>query len=671
MMNTSDAYTFVERGRRIVAVDIATGARTTLFDAGRHPELGKGKIEHHEFSRDETRLLIAVDRKRLWRHSFTARHFMCDLASGRMEPLSDRPSQRCAVLSPDGCSAAFVSENDLYIRLPDGSERRVTDDGRAGEVINGAPDWVYEEEFGLTTGIAWSPDGCRVAFLRFDESAVPAFTLFRYEGGYPEPVTFKYPRAGEPNASASLHVHDIASGETREVARTGDEWEYMPRIQWLERTGELAYLKMNRLQRHYEWAAVGRDGSGPRRVLAERRKPWVEAPMTLHVLPDGRILAPSERSGRRHLHLFDARGRHVRQVTTGEWELISLVGVDTAGDTACFIAARPEPRDRTLWAVSLKDGLEWRIGPASGSVSVVSDRRMSRFAVTHSTSGETPVVDVYDAGGRRLRAIQRHAALARRLASVRVPRKEFTTLPGADDRPLNAWLLKPADWEPGKRYPLLMTVYGGPDSQTVTEGWGLGWEHYLAQEGFLVASVDGRGTGARGEEFRKCTYGRLGRFEVEDQASAALALAESGLACRDRIGVFGWSYGGFMAAGCLLRRPDVFAAGIAVAPVTHYRYYDSVYTERYMGLPSANARGYRDNAPLTYAGNLKGRLLLVHGLNDDNVHAQNSLDLVEALIKEGKEFETHFLPNRDHGISGGKTRLHLYVRMTDWLRRNL
>lgn len=671
VMDAHGTCTFREGGRRIVAVDAATGARAVLFDAGEHPELGSRKIEHHEFSRDETRLLLAVDQKKLWRHSFTARHFICYLPSGRVEPVSERPAQRCACLAPDGRSAAFVSDNDLFIRLPDGSERRVTDDGRAGEVINGAPDWVYEEEFGLTSGIAWSPDGCRLAFLRFDESGVPPVTLFRYDGRYPEPVTFKYPRAGEPNASVSLHVHSVASGETRELARTGDGWEYMPRIQWLERTGELAFLRMNRLQQRYEWAAVKPDGSGPRRVLAESRKPWVEAPMTLHQLPGGRVVATSERSGRRHLHLFDARGRHVRQLTAGDWEVVSLLGVNEAGDTAFIVAARPEPRDRTVWAVSVADGGEWRIGPASGAVSAVSNRRMSRFAVTHSTSAALPEVHAYEADGRRLRVIQRHAALARKLESVNVPRKEFTSLPGADGQPLNAWLLKPPDWDSGRRYPLLMVVYGGPDSQTVTEGWSLGWEHYLTQQGFLVVSVDGRGTGARGEAFRKCTYGRLGQYEIEDQAAAALALAEAGLACRDRIGVFGWSYGGFMAAGCLLRRPDVFAAGIAVAPVTHYRYYDSVYTERYMGLPSVNPRGYRDNAPLTYAKNLKGRLLLVHGLNDDNVHAQNSLDLVEALVKEGKSFETHFLPNRDHGISGGKTRLLLYERMTDWLRRSL
>lgn len=674
LMSANATYSVVERGTRVVTHDCLTGAPfETLFDLKSCPELDVKTIDAPTFSRDESKLLIAVRQVKYHRSAFTACHFIWDIAQRSLTPLSTREGQCLATFSPDGSRVAFVSQNDLFVSEPaKGGETRITSDGVLDSIINGRPDWVYAEEFGMARAFEWSPDGNRIAFLRFDETKVPSVTLLRHNGGYPEPVSYKYPRAGEANSVVSLQMYDLRSGTTRTLLTTDGDWEYIPRIQWTPDGAGLATLRVNRMQNAAEWLLFAGDDTAPSTLLLEQDRRYVSAADRLHFLPDGAGFAVvSEASGWRHVHLYDMTGKHVRQVTKGRWDVQTLYGCAESDGRLYFCSAQPTPLQRTVWSVA-PDGTGLQtLSKLPGSNTVAFSENMERFVLTHSSAATPPRISIHDASGEETRVLERNTRLRRKLAAYHTADREFFTFQNEKSDSLNGWLVKPANFESSRKYPVLMTVYGGPGSQTVTDSWMFGWEQYLAQEGYVVASIDGRGTGARGAAFRKCTYGRLGKLEVEDQAAGARHLAGLPFVDGERIGTFGWSYGGFMACGCILRAPEVFRAAIAVASVVNFRYYDTVYTEKLMGTPQGNPRGYDTNAPLTYASNLSGRLLLVHGLNDDNVHAQNSFELVEALTKAGKDFETHFVPNRDHGISGGNTRLNLYMRMNRFLRENL
>jgi len=667
-------YTVLEDKTRIVRYSYETGEPLeTVFDAAWFKPRVVKEVEAYDLSKDEARVLLSTKSKRVHSHWSTADWYVWDREPRSPMRLSRQPGLRLATFSPDGGKVAFVSRNNLFIRdLASGEELQVTGDGRAGSIINGAADWVYEEEFGLARAYQWSPDGAYLAYARFDESRVRAFTLLRYDGGYPQRITYKYPRAGERNAVVSVHVYDLARRESRTVDIGEESDQYIPRIKWTETPGLLAVLRLNRLQNRLVYLLCNTVDGSSRVLHIEENDRYVEVDDSLTFLDDREhFIILSERSGWRHIHLHDMRGRGVRQITAGDWDITKFHGYDQENQRLYFTAARPTPLHRSVYSIKLDGTDELKLTPDDGWNSASFSTGCRYFINTHSDASTQPVVSLHDGSGNRVRVLEDNKALRDTLQHYRIGRKEFFTFATSEGVQLNGWMIKPPNFDESRRYPVLMTVYGGPDSQTVTEGWGVGWDHYLAQEGYVIASVDGRGTGGRGEEFRKCTYLQLGKLEVADQIEGARYLGALPYVDASRIGIFGWSYGGFMAASCILRGPDTFKAAIAVAPVTSYRYYDTIYTERYMRTPRENPDGYDGNAPVAYAENLKGKLLLVHGGADDNVHYQNSLELVEALVKAGKQFEVHFLPNRDHGISGGNTELHLFRRMTDFLRRNL
>ncbi len=673
-MESGLSYTTLEEKKKILQYSYETGKCTdTLFDTA----WVKGKIvkevEAYDFSKDETRILLATRTKKIYRHSFTAKYYIWDVETKAITPLSNRPKQQLATFSPDGSKVAFVSGNNLFVKdLETGRETQITADGKKNSIINGAADWVYEEEFGLKRAFEWSSDGKLIAFQRFDENRVLQFEMQRFTGKYPELVTYKYPRAGEDNAVVSVHIYSVADKSTVKVDVGSETDQYIPRIKWIKTSKDLAVLRVNRRQDTLKILLADTKTGKSRVVYQDQNERYLDTDGSLTFLNDGkRILIVSERTGWRRIHLFDIDGKEIQQLTKGDFDITEFHGLNEENGRVYYTAALPTPLERTLCSVKL-DGTDVKsLTRTDGCNSTVFSKGLKYYINTFTNSTTPPVITLHTADANLVRQLEDNSALLETLAKYNTTSKEYFKFTTSEGFELNGWMLKPPGFDKTRKYPLIITVYGGPNSQTVMNSWEFGWNNYLAQQGFIVASVDGRGTGARGEEFRKCTYLQLGKYEVIDQIEAAKYLGSLPFVDASRIGVTGWSYGGFMASGCILRGADVFKASVAIASVTNFRYYDTVYTERYMRTPQENPAGYDENAPLSHAENLKGKFLLVHGITDDNVHYQNSLELVEALVKAGKRFEVHFLPNRDHGISGGKTHMHLFTRMTEFLVENL
>lgn len=672
-MESGLTYTSLEDKKKIVQYSYETGERVdTLFDAELVKSSGITEIAHYELSHDEKRILLATKTQKIYRHSFYARFYVWNVEKKSLTALSRRTKMQLATFSPDGNKVAFVSNNDLFIKdLAKGEETRITTDGRINHIINGVSDWVYEEEFGLKCAYTWSPDGAYLAYLRFDESRVKQFTMQRFNGGYPNMVEYKYPRAGEDNSIVSVYIYDVNAAKVQRVDVGDESDQYIPRIKWTKTPGELAVMRLNRLQNRLDLLACNASDGKSKVFYTEENERYTEPDDSLTFLDDKKhFILVSEQSGWRHVHLFDMNGGGT-QITKGEWDMTEYHGFNNENQRIYYTAAVPTPLHRTLYSVKIDGTDEKKLSTEDGANSAAFSKGFRYYINTFSSANTPPVITLHDATGDLVRVLEDNSALNKILEDYDISYKEFFKFTTSEGIELNGWMIKPPSFDEKKEYPVLMTVYGGPNSQTVTQGWGMGWDQYLAQEGYIVASVDGRGTGGRGEDFRKCTYLQLGKYEVIDQVEGAKYLGTLPYVDASRIGIFGWSYGGFMASGCILRGAEVFKTAVAVASVTNFRYYDTIYTERFMRTPQENPTGYDENAPLSYAKNLEGKLLLVHGITDDNVHYQNSLELVEALVKESKQFEVHFLPNRDHSITGGTTHMNLYPKMTDFLKRNL
>ena len=556
--------------------------------------------------------LTPLDRTPIYRRSFTARY-----------EIIGAEKVREATLSPDKALVAFVRDNDLFVKdIATGTETQVTHDGERNKIINGATDWVYEEEYAFTRAHEFSPDSRRIAFLRFDESRVPEFTMMRFgEKLYPEPYTFKYPKAGEANSVVTLHIYDIESGERRQVETGAETDRYLPRIGWTP-SGELFFYRVNRLQNLFE--VVLGDG----RVIYHESSPtYVERPddKTVTFLPDGDrfIVRQETRTGWMHLYLYSIKKGFLNAITSGKWEVTSLDGID--GNLVSYTSTEASPLSRGKYTVRLDGKGKKQIAGA---------------------------LDMPDDG------------------------REFFTLPLTVDGgiELHGWMMKPAGFDPAKKYPVFMSQYSGPGSQEVgykpLHQGDLAIYNPLLQAGYIVVCVDGRGTGFRGEAFKKCTYGRLGKLETEDQIAAARHLGSLPYVDPSRIAIYGWSFGGFTALNCILKGADVFALAVAVAPVTSWRYYDTIYTEIYNGLPQNNPKGYDDNSPINYAHLLEGKLLLVHGSGDDNVHVQNSYEMAKALVAADKRFDMMIYPDDNHSMHPGGGS-HVRRKIVDYVIENL
>lgn len=634
------------------------------------------RIESFEMSTDENKVLIKTESEPVFRYSEISYYYVLDLAAKKLTAVSDRSKQRLAELSPDGTKVAYSIDNNLYVKdLKTGLETQFTRDGLLNSIINGIPDWVYEEEFSLTKAFFWSPDSKKIAFMRFDESRVKEYQMTEYGELYPVQSKYKYPVAGEDNSVVTVLVYDLASASFKNMDIGKETDQYIPRIVWTKDPNTLGIFRMNRLQNKLEILLANASTGSSKVMLTQENKSYIEITDDYKFCDDGKhFIIMSELDGYNHIYLYDMNGKIVNQITKGPWDVASIKGIDDQNQVVYYLSAESKPYNRDLYSIKFDGTRKTKLFDKDGTYNAAFSKNFNYFVCTFSDANTPPHVSINDNSGKVLQILVNNRKLQDKTIECGFAKKEFFTFKTSGDLELYGYIIKPLDFDPNKKYPVLMNVYGGPNSQFASNDWDtydLVWYQQLAQKGYISVCVEGRGTGFRGEQFRKCTYLELGKLETEDQIEAAKYLGSLPYVDAKRIGIWGWSYGGFMTALCMTKGADVFKAGIAVAPLSNWRNYDNIYTERYMRKPQENASGYDDNSPVKYAKNLKGKLLIAHGLSDDNVHVQNSMELIEALVDANRQFEMQLYPNKNHGIYGGYTRYHLYKRMTDFFLKNL
>ena len=630
-------------------------------------------ISDYTLSPDERSILIASGRHPIYRHSYTTSYSL--IRDGRVIPvLRDAEAPRDASFSPDGRSIVYSDRNDLYVYdIETQRTRRITDDGVWNEVINGTTDWVYEEEFGITRAYAFSPDGQKLAYLRFDESQVPLMEMMRFDGKlYNRAYSFKYPKAGEANSVVQLWIADLATGAKSRIDTGTETDQYIPRIGWTP-DGRPWYYRLNRRQNTFEMVVCEPHGA-QRTVYEERSQQYVERvdDRTVTFVDRDRFLVRQEsHTGYMHLYLYSLRRGLLGQVTKGAWEVTDVVGTD--GKRVWYLSTETSPLRRNLYSVRLDGKDKQRLTQRDGYYTAAPSKGMKYFITTFSNAATPNLTEVRDAAGQWLRTLADSRELRAELMATDRPVKEFFTFVTERGDTLNAYRILPRGFDPAKRYPVLLTQYSGPGSQQVADRWSMDWEDALAEKGYIVVCADGRGTGFRGEKFKKLTYGRLGALEVEDQLSTARYMAAQPWVDPDRIGIYGWSYGGFMALSCALKGHGLFRLAIAVAPVTSWRYYDTIYTEIYNNLPQFNAEGYDKYSPIHFAQMLddkKTRLLIIHGTADDNVHFQNTVEMTRALNRAGKQYDMMVYPDQNHSMLPDATG-HVRQKMIDYTLEHL
>lgn len=633
------------------------------------------KFDEYTFSDDENKLLVPTDFERIYRYSGKSAYVVIDLPGKKAEFLS-AGKQLLAEFSPDGKKVAFVRDNNLFIKnLETKEETGITFDGKINQIINGAPDWVYEEEFGIVKAFFWCPDSKKIAWLRFDESAVPEYGMPVYGSLYPQEYRFKYPKAGEKNSTVSVWIYDMENKKSVKVNTGEDMNSYIPRLLWNFDGSALSFIRLNRHQNHLELFLANPTSGDIHLLLEEKNNTYIDVTDNLLFLKDGKhFIWSSEIGGHNRLFLYSMAGKKIRALTDDKSDVTFFYGIDERNQVLYYQSASPTPMDRSIYSVSLSGKNLKRLVPYSGHCKAEFSNNYNYFILSQSEANKPLVYEMYERNGKKLSVLEDNAELIKKISSYAFSAEEFFEIPTPSGVKLNAWMIKPPDFNPQKKYPVFMTVYGGPGNNTVENAWRGStfiWYQYLAQQGYIVVSVDNRGTGNRGEEFKKCTYKQLGKLETEDQIAAALYLSKQAYVDPTRIGIQGWSYGGYMSSLCITKGADVFKMAIAVAPVTNWRYYDSIYTERFMQTPEENASGYDDNSPINFVDRLKGKYLLIHGTADDNVHFQNTVEMTNALVEANKQFDLFFYPNKNHGIYGGNTHLHLFTMMTNYILKNL
>ena len=629
----------------------------------------------YTLSADESKALLSTKLRSIYRRSSLGVYYVYDLETKELVQVAEEAIQE-PTFSPDASKVAYGRDNNIYIKdLSSGTTTQVTTDGAKNKVINGITDWVYEEEFAFVRAFDWNADGDKIAFIRFDESEVPEFSMDVFGNElYPSKDTFKYPKAGETNATVSLHIYDVASAETKAVDLSGFQNYYIPRLEWTPEANVLAVQTTNRKQNDINLLFVDGTSAEAKLILSDKDDAYVDITDNLTFLEDNDFIWTSEKDGWNHIYLYDKNGKLKNQVTQGPWEVTSYYGYDPKSNRVFYQSSENGSINRGVYSIKVNGKGKEALAAEAGTNSANFSTDFTYF-INSFSDAETPYVftlnDAED--GDVVRKIKDNQALKDQFADYVISEKEFFTLP-VNGEELNAYMIKPKDFDPNKKYPVFMTQYSGPGSQSVANSWSAGngyWFQMLAQEGYIIVCVDPRGTGLKGRDFKKMTQKELGKYEVEDQIAAAQALGQRDYVDADRIGIWGWSYGGFMASNCIFQGADTFKMAIAVAPVTSWRFYDSIYTERYMTTPQENASGYDNNSPLSHVDKLEGKFLLVHGSADDNVHVQNSMRLIEALVQANKQFDWAIYPDKNHGIYGGNTRLHLYTKMTNFIKENL
>jgi len=664
------------RSMQIDLYDFATLKKVSnLIDTKNYKELADG-IDSYTFDASEKKILIACNSSKIFRHSFTADYFLYDIAGKSLTKLVDFQIQE-PTFSPDGTKIAYAKENNLYIYdVASKKSTAVTTDGKKNAVINGITDWVYEEEFAFVRAFDWSKDSKKLAYIRFDESQVPEFSMSIFHKDlYPKIETFKYPKAGEKNSVVSLHIYDAAGNTSKKVDLGNYNDFYIARMQWTNDANVLCAQVLNRHQDNLDLLFVDGNTATAKVVLNEKDKAYVDITDNLTFLKDNSFIWTSEKDGFNHIYVYDKNGKLKNQVTKGNWEVVSYYGFDEKTKTIFYQSTENGSINRDLYRIGLDGKNKVRLSSKVGTSAATFSPNFQYFITTFSSNTQPTTYTLNEAKtGKEIQVIENNQALADKLKAYSLPSKEYFVLKTAKGNELNAWILKPKDFDPSKKYPVFMFQYSGPGSQQVNNQWNNSndyWFLSLTQQGYIVACVDGRGTGYKGADFKKVTQKELGKYEVEDQIDAAKVIGAYPYVDASRIGIFGWSYGGFMASNCIFQGNDVFKMAIAVAPVTNWRFYDSVYTERYMQTPQENASGYDQNSPINHVDKLKGKFLLIHGSGDDNVHVQNTMQMMEALIQANKQFDSQIYPDKDHGIYGGNTRIQLYNKMTNFIKENL
>jgi dipeptidyl-peptidase-4 len=679
-MNDGETYSVMERDS-INVYSFETGDYLRTL-AVRKELILKGDttpiaMDDFTFSDDENKLLIATETESIYRYSTASEFYIWEIGNRKMSRLSLSGKQRLATFSPDASKVAFVRDNNLIVsHLDQNLEIQVTTDGKQNEIINGTTDWVYEEEFAITKGFEWSPDGNKIAYYRFDESKVPEFSMTEWGELYPKQTSFKYPKAGEANSLVTIHIYDVNTQLTILVDLGPETDQYIPRIIWTRDPSKLIVLRLNRLQNQLDFLLVNAATGASEQIYHEDNPYYIEESHFDNIIfiDNVRYLMTSEKSGYYHIYLNTLdRSARASQLTNGMWDVTDVYGYDAANSQLWFSAASSSPINRDLWTVDLKGNMK-QVSKEEGTHKPLFSSNYKYYINTFSDANTPPVYTVNKPNGKVIRTIEDNQALKSTMAEYNFSKKEFFTFTTFEGVLLHGWKILPPDFDPNKKYPVLLDVYGGPGSQTVLNVFRPGdfiWYQMLAQKGYIIASVDNRGTGARGQEFKKMTYQQLGKYETVDQTAAAKYFAAQSYVDPARLGIWGWSYGGYMSTLCITKGADVFSMAIAVAPVTNWRYYDNIYTERFMRKPQDNANGYDDNSPINHVDKLKGKYLVIHGTGDDNVHVQNTMDLITALNNANKQYSMFLYPNKNHGIYGGNTRMHLYTLMTDFILENL
>lgn len=675
--NNGAQYTVLERNETSGATEIGLYNYSSLEKSRvllSSDELeGLDGFSGYTFSKDESKVLLATQITPIFRRSRLGVYYIYDFKTGEMTKLSDAAVQE-PYFSPDGTQIAYVRDNNLYVFNWNSKEtQQITTDGKKNFIINGVTDWVYEEEFGFVRAFDWNSDGTKLAFLRFDETEVPTYSMDVIgENLYPTQQVFKYPKAGENNAEVRLFVYDLKENKRTEVVVP--QGYYIPRLKWRNHPDMLSFQEMGRRQNKltlYNYNTANQELSV---LLEETDAAYVDVTNDLRFFEDDSFVWSSEKDGFNHLYLHDANGKERRQLTKGNWEVTSFYGLDTKTKTLYFQGTANGSINRDIYKVRANGKGFSRLSEGVGTHYASFSSNFSYYINQFSNAKTPPIYTLHKASnGAPLKEVVNNSALLDRLAAYDVAPKEFGTIE-VNGHTLNMYMIKPTNFDPSKKYPLFMFQYSGPGSQSVSNSW-LGandyWHMMLASKGYIVACVDGRGTGFKGRDFKKSTYLNLVKYETEDQISAATLLSKRPYIDAERTGIWGWSFGGHMASNSILKGNEVFEMAIAVAPVTSWRFYDTVYTERFLRTPEENPAGYDDNSPFNYPELLKGKFLLVHGSGDDNVHLQNSMRFAESLIQANKDFDWAIYPDKNHGIYGGNTRIHLYHKMTKFVLENL
>jgi len=674
-MNDGLHYTALNQGDTvsIEKYNYETGEKvSTILKSS---EIENTNFNNYTFNNDETLILLESETERIYRYSKKSIVYIYDTKQKSLNKVFDKKIQ-LAEFSPNSQSLSYVYRNNIYIYdIETKKTQKITHKGLPNRIICGGTDWVYEEEFGLVKGYEWAPNSQYIAYYIFDESKVPEFSMDMFEGGlYPQQYKFKYPKAGERNSLVKINIFNLKNSKNVVAAVHKKTESYLPRIKWTNQSNQLFVQRLNRHQNHLELISVNPDDGKSKLIYEETDKYYIDIHDNLTFYKDDSgFLWTSEKDGYNHIYLFQMNGKERRQITKGKWEVTNFYGYDDKNKILYYQSNEESPLEKDIYRINIWGKSKQKLTNSKGTNNGSFSNNYAYFINTHSDANTPNTISLYNQKGDKKRIIKNSQKLRDTLSNYDLTKKEFFNFKTDQDVQLNGWMMKPKNFDKTKKYPVLMYVYGGPGSQTVTNSWGghYMWYQSLCQKGYIVVSIDNRGTGGKGAEFKKCTYKELGKLETIDQIEGAKHLSKLDYVDPNKIGIWGWSYGGYMSSLCILKGSEYFNTAIAVAPVTNWRFYDTIYTERYMRTPKENEDGYDLNSPINYAADLEGNYFLIHGSADDNVHVQNTYEMVSALINANKQFDLFIYPDKNHSIYGGYTRLHLFNQITDYITKNL